>query len=117
MSEEAKTKREGKPDAHHLVERGDKVGIEEATVEDGQTDNTANEAEVLDMLGVDTRLYHQVSQVPKMANFLCTYVGVDLKGIVVVRRVLEQTIEAGKQIFRTCQKLETDADLRVEHLV
>lgn len=59
----------------HLVERTDEECVQEAPVEDGQTNDTANELEVSKMLRVDAG------------------VRVDLKGVIVVRRVLEQAVE------------------------
>jgi hypothetical protein len=41
---------------HHLVKGRDKVSVEEAAVEDGKADDAADEAEVLDVLGVDAGL-------------------------------------------------------------
>ena len=38
----------------HLVETDDEVGIEEASVEDGETEDTADELEVIEMLRVNT---------------------------------------------------------------
>ena len=60
---------------NHLVERGDEVGIEEAAVEDAQAETAADELEVVQVLGVDARR------------------GVDLERVVVVGRVLEETVE------------------------
>ena len=56
----------------HLVEGDDEEGVQEAAVEDSQTDHATDEAEVVEMLGVDGR------------------VGVDLEGVVVVGRVFKQ---------------------------
>lgn len=67
---------------NHLVKRHDEEGIEEATVEDGQTDDTANEAEVIEMLRVDARMW------------------VDLKRVVIVSGVLEQTVEGVEHLVR-----------------
>ena len=55
----------------HLVECDDKVGIQEPTMEDTQTETPSNELEVVEMLWIDARSR------------------VDLEGIVVVGRVLE----------------------------
>ncbi|KAI3481094.1 hypothetical protein L1887_56668 [Cichorium endivia] len=57
---------------NHLVERHDKVGVEEASVEDGEAEHAADELEVVEMLRVDAR------------------VRVDLQRVVVVRAVLEE---------------------------
>lgn len=59
----------------HLVERNDKEGIQQTAVKNRQTDDTSNELEVVQVLRVDVG------------------VRVDLKGIVVVGRVLKETIE------------------------
>jgi hypothetical protein len=40
----------------HLVERDNEEGIQEAAMEDGQTNDTANEFEVIQMFRVDTRM-------------------------------------------------------------
>lgn len=52
---------------NHLVERANKESVQEATMEDGQTDNAPNKLEVVEMLWIDAG------------------VRVDLKSIVVVR--------------------------------
>ncbi len=59
----------------HLVQGSDEEGVQEAPVEDGKAHHAADEFEVIKMLGVDAR------------------VRIDLQGIVVVRRVLEETVE------------------------
>ena len=59
----------------HLVESSDKEGIQEPAVEDGQTNNTTNELEVIQMFGVNAGMR------------------VDLESVVVVRRVFEQAVE------------------------
>jgi len=51
---------------NHLVKRSNEEGIQKASVEDGQTDYTTNELEVIQMLGIDAG------------------VRVNLKGIIVV---------------------------------
>jgi len=66
----------------HLVERDDKVGVQETPVEDTQTKNSTNELEVVQMFRVDSR------------------VGVDLEGVVVVCRVFEQTVEGVEHFMR-----------------
>jgi len=60
---------------NHLVEGTNEECIEETAVEDGQANDTSNELEVVEMFGIDPR------------------VRVDLKGVVVVSRILEQTVE------------------------
>jgi hypothetical protein len=50
----------------HLVQRSDEVGIEESTMEDGETEDATNELEVVQVLGIDRG------------------VGVDLECVVVV---------------------------------
>jgi hypothetical protein len=66
----------------HLVEARDEVGIEESAVEDGQADDPPNELEVVEVLWVHTRRRG------------------DLKGVVVVRRVLEQAVERVEHLVR-----------------
>lgn len=56
---------------HHLVECTNEERVQEATVEDGKTDHTSNELEVVEVLGVDAGMR------------------VDLQGVVVVCRVFE----------------------------
>lgn len=60
---------------HHLVESSNEEGVEEATVEDGQTNDSPNEFEVIEMFRVNAG------------------VRVDLEGVVVVRRVFEEAVE------------------------
>jgi hypothetical protein len=60
---------------NHLVESANEECVQEASVENGQTNDTTNELEVSKMLGVDAG------------------VGVNLEGVVVVCRVLEQAVE------------------------
>jgi hypothetical protein len=67
---------------NHLVERDDKVGVQETPVEDTQTEDSADELEVVQVFRVDSR------------------VGVDLEGVVVVGRVLEQTVEGVEHLVR-----------------
>lgn len=67
---------------HHLIERPDKEGIQETTVENGQPHHTSDELEVVQMLRVDAR------------------VRVDLQGIIIVGRVLEQTVEGVEHFMR-----------------
>jgi hypothetical protein len=78
----------------HLVECTNKECIQEAPVEDSQTDNATNELEVSEMLRVDTGVW------------------VDLEGVVVVSRVLEQTVE-GVEHFVRKQEEELSASLLV----
>lgn len=67
---------------HHLVQRGDKVGVEESAVEDGEGEDSSDELEVVEVLGVDVG------------------VGVDLEGVVVVCRVLEEAVEGVEHFVR-----------------
>lgn len=60
---------------HHLVKGANEERIKEATVEDCQADNSANELEVIEVLWVDTR------------------VGINLQGIIIVGGVFEETVE------------------------
>src|SRR4051794_35068568 len=41
---------------HHLVEGTNKEGIQESAMEDGQSNNSANELEVVEMFRVDARM-------------------------------------------------------------
>jgi len=66
----------------HLVERDDKEGIQQTAVKNRQTDNASNELEVVQVLRVDVGLR------------------ADLKGIVVVGRVLKETIEGVEHLVR-----------------
>lgn len=75
----------------HLVEGGNEVGIEESTMEDTQTKTSADELEVVQMLGIDAGSW------------------VDLQGVVVVCGILEQTIE-GVEHFMRQQEEEFTAD-------
>ena len=59
----------------HLVECSNKECVQEASVENGQTNDTTNKLEVVQMLRVDAGMR------------------VDLEGVVVVRGVLEEAIE------------------------
>ena len=59
----------------HLVESSNEEGVQETAVENGQTNNTTNELEITKMLGVDAGMW------------------VNLEGVVVVCRVLEQAVE------------------------
>lgn len=66
----------------HLVECANEECIQETPVENGQTDHTTDELEVSKMLRVNSR------------------VRVDLKGVVVVRGVLEQAVERVEHLVR-----------------
>jgi hypothetical protein len=82
----------------HLVKRTDEERVQEASVEDGQTDDTANEFEVIEMLRVDARM------------------GIDLKGVVVVSRVLKQTVEGVKHLVREQEeKLSVPSSAHVQN--
>lgn len=67
---------------HHLVKCTDEERIQESAVENRQAHNATDEFEVVEMLWVDTR------------------VRIDLEGIVVVRRVLEQAVERIEHLVR-----------------
>lgn len=58
---------------NHLVEGDNKECIQETSMENSKTHNTADESKVVEMFWVDARMR------------------VDLKGVVIVRGVLEQT--------------------------
>jgi hypothetical protein len=60
---------------HHLVEGTDEERVQETAMENCQTDYSADELEVVQMLRVDAR------------------VGINLEGIVVVSGVFEETVE------------------------
>lgn len=66
----------------HLIEGTDEESVQETAVENGQTYNTPDELEVVQMFRVDTR------------------VRVDLESVVVVRRVLKQTVEGVEHLMR-----------------
>jgi len=66
----------------HLVECTNEECIQEAPVEDSQTDNATNELEVSKMFRVDAGVW------------------VNLEGVVVVCRVLEQTVERVEHFVR-----------------
>jgi hypothetical protein len=67
---------------HHLVECANKERVQEASVEDGKSNNTTDKFEVVQMLGVDTgvRIY--------------------LKSIVVVCRVFKKAIKGIEHFVR-----------------
>ena len=71
---------------YHLVESTDEEGVEESSVEDGKTNNSANEFEVVEMFWVDAG------------------VRVDLQGVIVVSRVFKQTVERIKHLVREQEK-------------
>jgi hypothetical protein len=60
---------------NHLVKCSNEESVQKAAMENGQTNNAPNELEVVQMLGVDARMR------------------VNLKGVVVVRGVLEKAVE------------------------
>ena len=60
---------------NHLVKRSNKEGVQETAVENGQTNNTTNELEIVQMLGIDARMR------------------IDLECVVVVCGVLEKAVE------------------------
>jgi hypothetical protein len=60
---------------NHLVKGTDEEGVQEAAVENGQTDHAADEFKVAEMLGVDAG------------------VRVDLESIIVVGGVFEKAVE------------------------
>ena len=66
----------------HLVERDNEEGVQKSTMENGQTHNSSNKLEVVQMFRVDARMR------------------VDLQGIVVVRRILEKTVEGVEHLVR-----------------
>lgn len=65
----------------HLVECGDEVGIQESPMEDTKTQASSNKFEVIQVLRVDTRRR------------------INLEGIVIVRGVLEETVEGVKHLM------------------
>ncbi len=67
---------------NHLVETDDEISIQESSVEDTKPKHSADEFEVIQVFGVDAR------------------VGVDLKSIVVVSRVLEKAVEGVEHLVR-----------------
>lgn len=71
---------------NHLVKGANEECVQEAAVENGQTNDAANEFEVVEMLGVDAG------------------VGVDLKGIVIVGRVLKQAVKGVEHLVRKEEK-------------
>jgi hypothetical protein len=81
----------------HLVEADDEIRVEEATVEYAEPEATADKFEVVQVLRV-----HAGRRV-------------DLQGIVVVRRVLEQTVERVEHLVRKKEE-EFPASRRVRKL-
>ena len=71
---------------NHLIERYNEVRIEESTMEDTKAHTSSDEFEVIQMLRVDTG------------------VRVDLEGIVVVRGILEKTVEGVEHLVRKKEK-------------
>lgn len=71
---------------NHLVKRSNEECIQETSVENGQSNDTSNKLKVVEMLRVDAR------------------VRVDLKSIVVVRRVLKQAVERIEHLVRKQEK-------------
>jgi hypothetical protein len=67
---------------YHLVKANDKVRIKESAMENAETETATDKLEVVQMLRVNTRG------------------GVDLQCVVVVRRVLEETIEWVEHLVR-----------------
>lgn len=67
---------------NHLVEADNEVSIQEAAMEYGKAHATTNELEIVQMLRVYTRR------------------GIDLEGVVVVRGILEETIERIEHLVR-----------------
>lgn len=67
---------------NHLVERADKEGIQESSVENSKTDYPSNKLKVAKMLGVDSR------------------VRVYLQGVIVNGRVFEKTVEGVEHFVR-----------------
>jgi hypothetical protein len=67
----------------HFIKGDNKEGIEESAMEDGETHDTADEFEVVQVLGIDTR------------------VRVDLQRIVVVRRVFKKTTQSKISLYMT----------------
>ena len=67
---------------YHLVESANEESIQEPSVEDSETNYTANELEVVQVLWIDTGMR------------------VDLKGVVVVSRVLEEAVEGIEHLVR-----------------
>lgn len=72
---------------HHLIECANKERIQESSMENRQTDNSANELEVVQMFGVDAG------------------VRVDLKGVIIVCRVFKKTIEGVEHFMRKKEKV------------
>ena len=67
---------------HPLVESSNEEGIQEATVEDSQTNHSADELEVIEVFGVHAR------------------VGINLQGIIIVGRIFEETVERIEHFVR-----------------
>jgi hypothetical protein len=90
---------------NHLVEGSNEKCVQKAAVENRQTNNSANKLEVVQMLRIDARM------------------GIDLQRVVVVRRVLEQTVEGvehlmGKQekeLSRETSVIQTVFTVKLDH--
>ena len=67
---------------YHLVQARHEIGIQETPMEDGQPHNTTDELEVAQMVRIDAGC------------------GVDLQGIVVVRRIFKQPIARVEYFMR-----------------
>ena len=76
----------------HLVERSDKVRVQEAAVEDAETQAPADELEVVQVLRVHAGR------------------GVDLQRVVVVRGILKQAVEGVEHLVR-----EQEEEFPVRH--
>lgn len=83
---------------NHLVECSDEVGIEEAAVEDTETQASSNELEVVQMLRVNTRSR------------------VDLQSVVVVCGVLEETVEGIEHLVGQKEEEFSDPSISMELL-
>lgn len=66
----------------HLVQASDKVGVYESAMENGETEATSDELEIVQVFWVDTRCW------------------IDLKGIVVRGRVLKQAVKRVEHLVR-----------------
>jgi hypothetical protein len=59
-----------RPPQSEFVDGGSKVGIEESTVEDGETDTAADEAEVVEVLGIDSGVAVDLERVVALVRLL-----------------------------------------------
>jgi hypothetical protein len=80
---------------HHLVEGTNEKGVQETTVENRETDYSADELEVVQMLGVDAR------------------VGINLQSVVVVGGVFEETVEGIEHFVGKEEEEFTEKELEV----